>query len=141
MEAKSQQNFYNKAAIVVSSSKLSLWSIQFQDLVQKSLEMAHNNPLLPVYFVCSLHTVELQLCIFSSLNSLGTCLQDMKSCPTHEVASSKIHNGFDMAGSGFQTRQLSLSHTCSIGFKSSNKLGGERLAMFCQFLYSLMRVQ
>ena len=35
MEAKSQQNFYNKAAIVVISSKLSLWSLHFQDLVQK----------------------------------------------------------------------------------------------------------
>ena len=34
MEAKSQQNFYNKAAIVVIYSKLSLWSIHFQDLVQ-----------------------------------------------------------------------------------------------------------
>ena len=35
IEAKSQQNFYNKATIVVISSKLSLWSIYFQDLVQK----------------------------------------------------------------------------------------------------------
>ena len=35
MEAKSQQNFYNKAAIVVISSKHSHWKIQFQDLVQK----------------------------------------------------------------------------------------------------------
>ena len=35
MEAKSQQNFYNKAAIVVISLKLTLWSIHFQDLVQK----------------------------------------------------------------------------------------------------------
>ena len=34
MEAKSLQNFYNKAAIVVISSKLSLRSILFQDLVQ-----------------------------------------------------------------------------------------------------------
>ena len=34
MEAKSQQNFYNKAAIVVISSKLFLWSKHFQDLVQ-----------------------------------------------------------------------------------------------------------
>ena len=32
MEAKSQQNFYNKAAIVVISSKLTLWSIHFHDL-------------------------------------------------------------------------------------------------------------
>ena len=35
----------------------------------------------------------------------------MKSCPTHAVESSKIHNGFDTAGSRFQTRQPSLSHT------------------------------
>ena len=35
MEAKSQQNFYNKAAIVVISSIISLLSIHFQDLVQK----------------------------------------------------------------------------------------------------------
>ena len=38
----------------------------------KSHEMAHNNPLLPVYVVYSLHTVEKQLGTFSSLNSLGT---------------------------------------------------------------------
>ena len=38
MEAKSQQKFYNKAAIVVISSKLSLWSIRFQDLVQKIMK-------------------------------------------------------------------------------------------------------
>ena len=36
MEVKIQQNFYNKAVIVVISSKLSLWSIHFQNLVQKS---------------------------------------------------------------------------------------------------------
>ena len=54
----------------------------------------------------------------------------MKSCPTHAVESSEIHNVFDTAGSGFQTRQPSLSHTCSIGFKSSNKLGGGRLSIF-----------
>ena len=35
MEAKNQQNFYNKAAISAMSSKLSLWSIHFQDLEQK----------------------------------------------------------------------------------------------------------
>ena len=34
MEAKSQQHVYNKAGIVVISSKLSLWSIHFKDLVQ-----------------------------------------------------------------------------------------------------------
>ena len=77
--------------------------------------MAHNNPLLPVYVVYSLHTVESQLGAFSSLNLLGTCVQDMKSCPTHAVESSKIQNGFDAAGSRFQTRQPSLSHTCSMG--------------------------
>ena len=61
---------------------------------------------------------------------------------THAVEASKIHNGFDTAGSWFQTRQPSLSTTCSIRFKSGNKLGGGRLAMFCWFLYSLvMRVQ
>ena len=46
----------------------------------------------------------------------------MKSCPTHAVESSKIHNDFDAAGSWFKTRQPSLSHTCLIGFKSGNKL-------------------
>ena len=45
--------------------------------------------------------------------------------------SSKIHNGFNTAGSRFQTRQSSLSHTCLIGFKSGNKLSRGRLAMFC----------
>ena len=66
----------------------------------------------------------------------------MKSCATHAVESSKIHNGFDAAGSRFQTRQPSLSHTCLIGFKSSNKLSRGRLAMFCWFLYtSMMWVQ
>ena len=38
----------------------------------------------------------------------------MKSCPTHAVASSKIHNVFDTASSLFQTGQPSLSHTYSI---------------------------
>ena len=69
--------------------------------MQKSHEMAHNNPLLPVYVVYSLHTVEQQLGTFSSLNSLGTCVQYMKSFPAHAVESSKIHNGFDTAGSRF----------------------------------------
>ena len=67
----------------------------------------------------------------------GTCFQDMKSCPTPAVESSKIHNGFDMAGSQFQTQWTSLSHICSIGFKSSNKLGRGRLAMFCWFFVFL----
>ena len=71
--------------------------------------MAHDNPLLPVYAVYSLHTIEYQLGTFSSFNSLGTCVQDMKSCPTHAVESSKIHNSFDTAGFRFQTRQQSLS--------------------------------
>ena len=31
----------------------------------------------------------------------------MESCPTHAVESSKIHNGFDTAGSQFQTSQPS----------------------------------
>ena len=35
MEAKSHQNFYNKAAIVVISSKLSLQSIHLKDLLKK----------------------------------------------------------------------------------------------------------
>ena len=83
MEAKSQQNFYNKARTVVISSKLS-------GSGAKSHEMAHNNPLLPVYAVYSLHTVEKQLGTFSSLNSLGTRVQDMKSCQTHAVKSNKI---------------------------------------------------
>ena len=69
-------------------------------------------------------------------------LQDMKSCPTHAVEYSKIHNGFDTASSRFQTRQPTLSQTCIIGFKSGNKLSRGRLAMCCSFLYSLMmRVQ
>ena len=97
----------------------------------KSHKMAHYNPLLPVYVVYSLHTVEKQLGTLSSINSLGACVQDMKSCPTHAVESSKIHNCFDTAGSRFNTRQPSLSHTCSKGFKSGNKLGRGRLVMFC----------
>ena len=95
MEAKSQQNFYSKGAIVVISSKLSLWSNTLSESGAKSHEMAHNNPLHPVYVVYSHHTVDLQLGTFSSLNSLGTCVQDLKPCPTHAVESSKIHNGFD----------------------------------------------
>ena len=131
MEAKSQQNFYIKAAIVVNSSKLPLRSIHFQDLVQKNHEISHNNPQLPVYVAYSIHTVQYQLGTLSSLNSLSTCVQDMKFCPTHAVEYSKIHNGFDAANSRFQTRQPTLSHMCSIGFKSCNKLCRGRLAMFC----------
>ena len=44
----------------------------------------------------------------------------MKSSPTPAAESSKILNDFDTAGSRFQTRQRSLSHTCSVGFKSSS---------------------
>ena len=131
MEAKTQQNFYNKAAIVVIFFKTFSLEHTLSGSGAKSHERAHNNPLLPVYVVYSLHTVEYQLGTFSSLNSLGTCVQYMKSCPTHAVESSKIYNGFDTAGSRFQTRQLSLSHMCSIGFKSGNKLSRGILAMFC----------
>ena len=92
--------------------------------------MVYNNPLLPVYVVYILHTVEYQFDTFSSLNSLGTCVQDMISCPSPAVESS-FHNGFDTAGSWFQARQPSLSHTCLIGFNSGNKLGHGILAMFC----------
>ena len=45
----------------------------------------------------------------------------MKYCPTPAVESSKIRNGLETAGFQFHTRQPSLSYTCSIGFKSSNK--------------------
>ena len=58
MEAKSQQNFYNKAAIVVISSKLSLLKHTLSGSGAKRHEMAHNNPLLPVNVVYSLHTVK-----------------------------------------------------------------------------------
>ena len=78
----------------------------------------------------SLHNVEKQLGAFSSLNSLGTCVQDMKSCPTHAVESSKINNGFDTAGLVSNT-SAEIVHTCSIGFKSGNKLGRGILVMFC----------
>ena len=79
----------------------------------KSHEMANNNQLLPVCVVYNLHTVEKQIGTFSSLNSLGTCVQDIKSCLTPAVESSKIHNGFEKAGFWFQTCQPSLFHTCS----------------------------
>ena len=95
MEAKSQQNFYNKAAIVLISSKPSLWSIHFQDPMQKVtkwLTIIH-------YFRCMLCIAFTLSSRFSSWNPLGTCVQDMKSCPTPAVESSKIHNGFDTAGS------------------------------------------
>ena len=131
MEAKSQQNFYNKAAIVVISSKLSLWSKHFQVLVQKVTKRL----IIIHYFLfmlCIAFTLsKKQFGTFSSLFSLGTCVPDLKSCPTHAVKSSKIHNGFDTAGSRYKTPQPSLSHRRLIGFKSGNKLGRGRLAMFC----------
>ena len=58
MEAKSQQNFYNKAAIVVISSKLSSLEHTLSGSGAKSHKMAHHNPLFPVYVVYSLQTVE-----------------------------------------------------------------------------------
>ena len=45
----------------------------------------------------------------------------MKSSPTHAVESSKFHKGFDTPDSKFKTRQPSLSHMCSIRFKTGNK--------------------
>ena len=58
MEAKSKQNFYNKAVIVVISSKTFCLEHTLSGSGAKSHEMAHNKPLLPVYVVYSLHTVE-----------------------------------------------------------------------------------
>ena len=58
MEAKSQQNFFNKAAIIVISSKLISLEHTLSGFGAKRHEMAHNNPLFPVYVVYSLHTVE-----------------------------------------------------------------------------------
>ena len=130
MEANIQQNFYNKVAIAVVSSKLSSGAYTFK-IWCKNHEMAHNNPLLPVNVVYSLHTVAYQLGTFSSLDLLGTCVQDMKSCPTHAVESSKINKGFGTASSQLQTRQPSLYHMCLIGFKSGNKLHCGRLALLC----------
>ena len=110
METKIQQNFYNNAAKVVISSKLTLWSIHFQDLVQNVTK-----------WLTILHYFRFMLCIaftlsnnnsFSSLKSLVACVQDMKSLPFHAVESSKIHNGFNTAGFQFQTRHPRLSHTC-----------------------------
>ena len=101
MEAKSQQNFYNKAAIVVISSKLSLLSIHFQNLVPK---VTKRHPIIHYFrfMLCIAFTLlNNNLAHFSSLNSLGTCVEDMKSCPTSAVESSKIHNGFDTAISRF----------------------------------------
>ena len=131
MVAKSQQDFYNKAVIGVISSKNSLWSIHFQDLVQTITK-----------WLIIIHYFRFMLCIaFTlSINNLTNFHHQIHwvhafktrnpSCPTHAVESSKIHNGFDMAASRFQTCQPSLSHTCSIGSKSGNKLGRGRLAMF-----------
>ena len=133
MEAKSQQNFYNKAAIVVISSKLFSLEHTLSWSGAKSHKLAHNNPLLPVYVVYSLHIVEYQLGTFSSFNSLDTCVQDMKSCPTHAVESSKIRNGFDMAGFPVSNTSIELVPHVLDRVKSGNKLGRGRLAMFCWF--------
>ena len=56
MEAKGQQNFYNKAAIVVISSKTFSSEHTLSGSGAKIHKMAHNSPLLPVYVVYSLHT-------------------------------------------------------------------------------------
>ena len=123
MEAKSQWNVYNKAVIVLISSILSLWSIHFPDLVQKVTKWLTiiNYFRLMLWIAFTLLNTN-----FSSLNSLGTCVHDMKSYPIPAVESSKIHNGFDKAGFRFQTHKLSLSHTYLIGFiwqwKASNVL-------------------
>ena len=53
MEVKNQKNFYSKAVIVVISLEHTL-----SGSGAKSHEMAHDNPLLPVYVMYSLHTVE-----------------------------------------------------------------------------------
>ena len=73
---------------------------------------------------------------------MGTCVQDMKSCPS-AVESSKIHNGFDMAGSWFQTRQPSLSHTCSIGLSpaTSSAVEDQRYSVFFVFLNDVSTVR
>ena len=128
MEAKSQQNFYNKAAIVVISSKLHLWSLLFQDLVQKVTK-----------WLIIIHYFQFMLCIAFTLWKTNLAhfhhkvhlVHAFKTCPTHAEESSKIHIGFDMAGSWLKKCQPSLSHTCSIWFKSCIKLGHRRLAMFC----------
>ena len=58
MEAKSQQNFYNKTKIVVFFFKTFSLEYTLSGSCAKSHKMAHNNPLLPVFVVYSLHTVE-----------------------------------------------------------------------------------
>ena len=58
MEAKSQQNFYNKAAVVVISPNLYPLEHTLSGSTASNQEMAHNNPLLPVYVVYNHHTVE-----------------------------------------------------------------------------------
>ena len=57
METKSQQNFYNKAVIVLFLQNF-LFGAYTSGSGAKSHEMAHNNPLLPVYVVYSLYMVE-----------------------------------------------------------------------------------
>ena len=59
MNSMEAENFYNKAMIVVISSKLT-FSLErtLSGSGAKSHEMAHSNPLHPVYVVYSLHTVK-----------------------------------------------------------------------------------
>ena len=58
MEVKSQENFYSKAAIVVNFFKTFSLEHTLSGSGAKSHEMAHVNPLLPVYVMYSLYTVE-----------------------------------------------------------------------------------
>ena len=58
MKTKDQQNIYNKAVIVVIFFKTFSLEHTLSGSGAKRNEIAHNNPLLPVYVVYSLHTVE-----------------------------------------------------------------------------------
>ena len=127
MEAKSQQNFYNKAYIVKFLQNFLFGAYTLRTWCKGTK------------WLIIIHYFRFMLCIaftlsninFSSLNSLGY----MRS--RHEILSHSCSRvlqkftGFDTAGSRFQKLQPSLSHTYSIGFKSCNKLGRGRLAMFC----------
>ena len=89
MEAASQQNLYNKTAMVVISSKLSFGSIHFQDLVQKItkwLIIIHYFRFM-MFFAFTLSNSNLAHFI---IKFTGTCVQDMESGPTHAVESSEI---------------------------------------------------
>ena len=57
MEAKSQQNFYNKAAFSCNFCKTFSLEHTLSRSGAKSHELAQNNPLLPVYVVYRPHTV------------------------------------------------------------------------------------